>query len=495
MTTESLAQRLMGMSGRARAVLIGVTLGVLAGVLGLGLVLAGPVIMIGGVLGLLAGLYILTDIQAALYAVIAVIGLLPFGTLPFNIGLTPTFLDTVMGAFLLVYLFQWMTGRRRLFRGTPVNPLVLFFVVLLVFSFVLGLAHAQPTPATLRQFAELLLSITTALILVDVIRDEPTLRRVTAVVLVIGGITALTGVILYVLPDATAERLLVMLARIGYPNGGVIRYVEDNPALAERAIGLWVDPNAFGGVLAVLGAMAAPQVFAQQPVGGRRWVVAGALGAITLCLLLTFSRGSLLALATGVLFIAAMRYRRLLLILIVLVALLLLLPVTQSYVTRFVEGFQGADQATQMRFGEYRDALRLIGRYPVLGVGFSGTPEIDLYLGVANLYLTMASNIGLVGTAVFLLTVGSLFLYGLRAWRRPSRPERFEPLWLGTHAGLVAALATGVFDHYFFKLEFQASVAFFWLIVGLALSTSRLWPEAPLPDAHTLAGKGGHNLT
>jgi hypothetical protein len=40
-------------------------------------------------------------------------------------------------------------------------------------------------------------------------------------------------------------------------------------------------------------------------------------------------------------------------------------------VAHFVEGLQGQDLATQMRFGEFKDAFILIERHP-LGVGFAG---------------------------------------------------------------------------------------------------------------------------
>ncbi len=102
------------------------------------------------------------------------------------------------------------------------------------------------------------------------------------------------------MPDATAERTLIRLARIGYPNGGVIRYINDNPAEAERAIGTWVDPNALGGFLAVTAAMIAPQLFARKPVLRWRWLAWGVLGAVGLALLLTHSRASMLAFALSV---------------------------------------------------------------------------------------------------------------------------------------------------------------------------------------------------
>jgi hypothetical protein len=46
-------------------------------------------------------------------------------------------------------------------------------------------------------------------------------------------------------------------------------------------------------------------------------------------------------------------------------------------------------------------------------------------------------------------------------------PE-LEPLWWGLHAGIIGALAGGVFDHYFFNLAFHHSVTLFWLVIALA---------------------------
>lgn len=475
--------RIAGLNGVTKGILIGVIIGVLAGTIGLGIALVGPLYMFAGVIGLLVGLYVLTDLDAALYVVIAVIGLIPFGTLPFKIGVTPSLLDVALAAFFMVYVFQWMTGRRQFFRMTPVHFLVVIFALILMFSFVLGMAHAPLQKNILKQFAEMLLAIGLALILPDVIRDERSLRRVMWVVFLMAGMTAAIGIGLYILPDTLAERLLVQLARFGYPGGGVIRYIEDNPALAERAIGVWVDPNAYGGVLAVLGAVVAPQIFARRPLGGRRWVFVGIEGLIVLAVLLTFSRGALLSLGMALGFLAVLRYRKLLWVMLAGVVLLMILPITQAYMLRMIEGFLFADQATQMRVGEITDALRLISRYPWFGVGFLGTPTRDVYLGVANLYLTMAGNTGFLGLFTYLITVAGAFVYGLMAWFRLDRMGHFESFWLGAYAGIVAALVAGIFDHYFFKLEFQGSGTLFWVIFGLALAITRLWLAAEPGDS------------
>lgn len=474
-TVNQLQIRASRLDRRTYAILTGILIGIVSGAVGLLVAVGGPIIAVGAVLGLLAGLYVLTNVNAALYAIVAVMALLPFGTFPFRIGFTPTLLDAAFGAFIAVYLAQFMTGRRRGLKLTPAHGFIAVYIVWLILSFILGLRWAQPTSADLRQFAETLLSIGMVFVLVDLVRDRVALRRVMIVFIAVAGVQAIISLVLYGLGDQTAERILIRLARIGYPDGGVIRYIEDNPALNERAIGTWVDPNALGGFLAIAGTLIAPQLLARHPVFRPRWLIWMIELCIAAALLLTFSRASLLAFALGVAFIGLFRgYRRYLLLLAVGLAAVLFLPQTQDLVTRFVEAFTARDLATQMRLGEYGDSLELVSRYPITGIGFTGTPSIDLYSDVASMYLIMANQIGLVGVAIFLASMLSVLAYGIRSVRRLKQPSDDESgaILLGAVAALITALANGVADLYFFRTDFQSSITLFWLIVGLCLAAS-----------------------
>ena len=236
-----------------------------------------------------------------------------------------------------------------------------------------------------------------------------------------------------------------------------------------------MDPNVLGGLLAIIGGLLAPQLLARKPVLGPRWLALPAFGVVLACLVLTFSRGAIAALGLALVGLALFpRYRSMLLLIAAGAFVILVLPAMRSYVTHFVEGVQGQDLATQMRFGEYKDALILIGRYPWRGVGFSGAPEIDIYLGVSSAYLSLTEEMGLAGLAVFLLIMVIVFAWAFRTWRRAYRDEALTPLWLGAHAGLAAALVVGVVDHYFFNLDFQPAGTLFWIFVGLCLAATRL---------------------
>ena len=265
------------------------------------------------------------------------------------------------------------------------------------------------------------------------------------------------------------------MGRLQYPVGGVVRYRETPGAiLNERAIGTWIDPNAFGGFLLMVGAVIAPQVFSTKPVI-RRGYAAALLAVVVAALFLTNSRGSMLSLGAAFVFIAAVRYRRLLLIMIAAGVIALFLPFTQRYIDKLEAGFSNADVETQMRFGEYKDALTLIGRHPVLGAGFSGTPEIDLYFGVANTYLTIASHAGIVGLAAYLIMMGSAFIYSLAHYRRIASYPALTDVWLGLAAALIGVLVGGIFDHFYFKIDlFHATMTFVWIVFGLLLAAVRL---------------------
>lgn len=482
LTNEAIQNWFMALDRRFYALLIGVAIGVIGGGIGLALALAGPVITGGAMIGLLAGLYVITSISAALYALIFVLILLPFGTLPFSIGFTPTLLDSVIGAFLLVYLLQWMTGKRRSLRLTPIHGLIVVYVVWLLLAFVLGLRWAMPTANIIRQFAGTMLSIGLVFVLVDLLRDVRMLRRLVLVVIVAVGLQAIITLGLYALPNDLAERLLLLLSRIGYPSGGIIRYIESNPALAERAIGTWVDPNTLGGALAIAATMIAPQVFAQKPVLRYRWLTLLVLVLVAAALFLTYSRTSMAAFGVGLFLIAIARYRRFIPLMALAGALVLLLPQAQGYVERFVDAFTGGDLATQMRIGEYTDSLRLISQYPVVGVGFTGTPEIGLYTDVASMYLIMANQIGLLGVAVYMAAMIGVLVYGFYSWKFARHDLELDSIHLGYHCALVAALINAIGDLYYFRIDFQGSITLFWLTVALALASSRLALEKSTVD-------------
>ena len=469
-----------GTSVIASPALIGLVAGLFAAFGGLILAFGGPLAGLAVVFVGVAAFVVLRNIEIGFWGVIGIICLLPFATLPVDIGLTPTFLDVALGAVVGIWLLGFVTGRQRTIITTPITVPLIVFMIVAVFAFIFGLSNGPLTPTLLRRFAELLLSLGFVLVVVDYCRNWERLERLIQVLILAGAVAALIGIVLWLIPDDTANTLLNALQRLGYPGGWVIRYIEENPALPERAIGTSVDPNSFGGLLLLIGALIAPQLVSRRPLLPR-WAIIGALALVVGALVLTFSRGAMVGLAAGLGIVAVVRYRRLIPFMVLAGLLFLLLPVTQGYVERFIAGVQGQDLATQMRFGEYTDALTLIGRYPLFGVGFAGAPDIDLYLGVANVYLTISTRMGFLGLLAFFVLIGKLFAYAIAHSDYFRANPDHDALWLGLHAALAGGLVAGIFDHYLFNVEFHHAVTIFWFMLGLAAAATSLGSKSRMP--------------
>jgi O-antigen ligase len=217
----------------------------------------------------------------------------------------------------------------------------------------------------------------------------------------------------------------------------------------------------------------AAQVFSEKPLLPRGWLMA-MLATMSLCMVFTFSRSAFMGLMVGLALLGLLRYRKMLGLGLAIILLLLVLPPAQVYVQHFAQGVQGEDLATQMRFGEYKDALTLIARYPWFGVGFSGTPDIDTYLGVSSVYLLIAEEMGFVGLLAFFGAIvsflGSFFL----ARPRIPRGSDLEPIVLGICLAVAGAVVGGALDHYLFNLDFPHAAALLWLAVGLGAAGIRL---------------------
>jgi len=448
----------------------------LAGLLLLGALLAALLIGIGGPLyGLAAflvvcgSLLILRSTRWGFVALFAVIGLLPFAALPFKLGFTPTFLDVTLLALYFVWLMRIATRREPDLQGTALGIPLLVFFFLAIFAFANGLRVSTPTATTVRNFGELALGILLFFLIVNTLRREEDLYFVARLMMVVGAGAAAIAIIFYVIPQAWTVRVLDGLARFNYPGGaGALRYIEDNPENPMRAIGTMVDPNVLGGFLVLVTGLTVPQLVSSQPLFRRRWVILFLVLDI-IALYLTYSRGSLVGLAAGLLVVGLLRYRKLLLVGIAGVVLLLLLPPAQAYVAHFMEGIRIQDQATLMRLGEYKDAAALIGRYPWFGVGFSGSPDSDLYVGVSNLYLLMAEEMGVLGVAWFLVLMTVFFVSLIRTWRA-GLDSRMESLLLGLLAATVGVMVGGLLDHYLFNLVYPHMSTLFWIFIGLGMS-------------------------
>jgi hypothetical protein len=451
------------------ALIAGIMVGALFGSLG-------SIIAIGLLGTLVVGLLMLRSPQVALFVLVSLICLLPYGALPFKIGFRPTFLNVAIAVLLAVWGLRLITGQQRTFIISPLGTLLFTFQGWAIFIFIFGLRYGGLNVTVARNFLEVLLAVSLFFVVVNQVKTIKQLEQISGIMIWAGGGTAVLGISFYVIPGEWTVSILSLLRVFQYPTVNILRYIEDNPEESMRAIATSVDPNALGGLLVFLTIITVVHLFAPQPIMRRRYLFVIS-GMMLVTLYLTFSRGSLLGVVAGLGAVSLLRYRKLLWLMLAALALVVVAPQTQIYVERFIEGIRGEDLATQMRFGEYKDAFNLISRYPLTGVGFFGTPDIDVYVGVSSVYLLLAQQIGLIGAGLYLL-VGLVYLFMIIVTlRRLPKTHRLETSLLAYGAAILGALVGGVFDHFYFNLTFIHIAALYWLTMGLGTAAILLWRE------------------
>jgi O-antigen ligase len=368
----------------------------------------------------------------------------------------------VLIATLSGYLVRLLASRGTFQLGASGVPL-LTFVVIAIAAFLVS-DGASPSPELMRRFGKLLASLLFFVVARNLIVDVERLGQLTRWLMLGGALQGAIGTGLMLLSPSRQLALLSSLHVVGYPTADVLRYVPGpNNTYTDqlRAIGTSVDPNVFGGTLMLALLLMGVQAVVPRPVLPRLAILGLALPTLA-GVLLSLSRASWVGFGAGMLLLGGLRYRRILVIGLAGALVLLVSPFGQELLIRFVSGFSTADRATAFRLGEYTNALTLIRRYPLLGIGFGPSPDIDVTAGVSSVYLLVAEQTGLVGLGAYLAALAATWWTGLRALRRAS-DARLAGVIAAYLAALSGALVAGLLDHYFANQMFPHAVALFWL--------------------------------
>lgn len=317
------------------------------------------------------------------------------------------------------------------------------------------------------------LSNLSPLLLVPLLLRGAQERDQLVVALLLGNLLMLLLSVGMFLKDRNAMSMIPLLADLRYAHPEAVKDIFS--ANYQRMASPWVHPNLTGGVLALFIPLALFYGWTQR--GWRRLLGLGVALLGCAGLLFSISRGAILALALVLLWLSFRRVpysgRILGLGMALAVALVLFYPPLQE---RLATMFSSTNASTEIRFDEYARFPEAMSRYP-LGIGFKTDPPVpgSGLLGISNLWLNFIYKIGVPGMLLFVaITV---------AWWREVRPLRAvrrvtadNAIWLGCTAGVLAALLTGLFDHYFSFTP--VLVALFWLLLGMSLQQVRLDPTA-----------------
>lgn len=444
----------------------------------------GIVVGLGVLAAIVAAVATLTDVRAGLWVAIGIVTLLPFAVIPVRVGLTLTALEAVLLLVFGVWIARILLYRDHLLPSSFPAAAIMLMVTVTLFAFLLGVGRGY-TMQTYHDYAKFLMAVGLVFVVWTSVRTLADQRRLLNVVLLGGSVAATIGLVFQALGPGFAERMLTKLIPLGYPDTRIVRFIEDNPDRAMRLVSTSIDPNSAGGMIAIVFVIGAVQLISRRPLINRKLCLL-AVPLTGLALLLTYSRGAWLGAAAGIGVAALLRYRWLIPVGLAALGGLIVFGVGAAFFHRLWLGLTLQDPATVLRLQEYQNALAIIREYPLFGVGFGDAPSIELQTGVSSIYLTIGQQSGFLGLFAFLLAIGSAGMAGLIWWRRsPFGVE--SDLMLTLLAALGSVIVIGVFDHYFFNIEFPHMAALLWVVIGLILGVARpiYCPDSGVDDVRS----------
>ena len=446
--------------------------------------LAMPVgVLIALLFGVMVWLLPAIKVTAAMIGIAAILtiirrplrGLLLFGVLatflPYStvqIGIR-----TTVSEALLMLVWASILAHRLFALYNP--PLLLlrterWLIALMLFSalpFVAGqlMVHAEGNGPV--NWVRWLFNLSPLFLVPRLLADEKSREQMTVAIL-LGTLFMLLLSIAVYLKDGNSTAIISVIGGLGYSNLDTLN--QGLLGLSNRMGTPWTHPNIAGGAMAML----LPLAFC---IGITREGAVRHLGLAVAVLalaglLLTGSRGALVSLVLVMCWMARKRVpyvgRMLMAGVFVGALLLMFYPPLQD---RLLGLFTSHDASTAVRFDEYSHFPDAMKMFP-LGIGFKVDPPVPgtgLW-GISNLWLNYIYKLGLPGMLLFVAVTVSW-------WKEARLPRnivilnRDTALWLGARTGVMAALLSGFFDHYFSFTT--VLIALFWLLLGLNLHEAR----------------------
>lgn len=256
-----------------------------------------------------------------------------------------------------------------------------------------------------------------------------------------------------------------------------------------RAFAWMVNPNFYSEYLVLMIAIAIAVV-----VSERRWLRIAAIGIgvlLALALAFTYTRGSWIGLAAGLVVMAFLVDRRLLIALAGFACLLLLVPgVAGRALSTFI--FEGSSVD---RLNLWQMAVDIIRNHPVIGVGVGGYLDAfrtaaasdpsflvgDLRMTPHNSILLTTAETGIAGGIVFSWLLARAARLGPMFARRFGPDRRSALVNASLTVGIVAFVCNSMVSNSF---QHPQAVVFFWLLVALlSANAGRAWTRDAEPTA------------
>jgi len=418
---------------------------------------------------IVVGIVVLTVViikpRLGLYGFAFLSAFLPYSTITLGIRIT------ISEALLLLVWFAVILDTlspRLNWTLTRTQKAALAMGVFSIVPFIWGQIYVEAPGSGVVGWGRWLLNLSTLLLVTLLITNRSQLYTLITC-LVAGSVLMVLISMSYFVQGFDARNFASFLDLVRYGNAEA--YMDIFASFNQRMGSPWVHPNLLGGVLALL----LPVIYGwwlSNRTSRFNYLLLASTIVVMLGLLMSVSRGAMLSILLILMWLTFQRtpHAKSMLVAAIMVGVMaaLFYPPIQE---RIFSSANTLSESDSLRIDEYRAFPAAVMTYP-LGIGFKTDPPPpgSELLGISNLWLNYVYKIGVVGMLLFLLV--------LRSWWKEVAPSEYSHeetdnffLHQGVVAGILAALLTGLVDHYFSFTYVLCGI--FWMLIGISLLTAK----------------------
>lgn len=387
--------------------------------------------------------------------------------IPFSISVAPPFTYTCMGFLAFSFLLKKVLRKEKLFLPNPLYiPLALLFLISLI-----SFRNSVDYHASMIGIRKLFINVFMFLICAQEIKDK---RHVAAIAfaVVCGGVLASFDAVWQVAFGRDFIRSYAPILNIGL----------------KRATAAFPDSNVLGIYLSVIIPLIAGLALFYFK-GRQKILMLGATILVLAGIILTFARGTALAVFFSIFFISICRKNKIvpLIFLSILLIFLFVMPKGIKDWARQVNYNPVRFMLNDDRISIYRNAINMIKQHPFIGVGVNTFAKNYLKYKLPepegaktgdtmyahNHFLHMAGEIGLLGLGVFFWMLFRLFKRGAYIYRN-IKDDYLKIVSLSVAACLIAFLINGLTET---SLYYARVAMIFWYMAGFYLALENEYPR------------------
>lgn len=407
-----------------------------------------------GIIGILVTILILRNFERAVYLV-GIYPILYFVAVSTDIGSLASTWDELLIIFCVgVWFYRWLVDRRDFsFGWSPVDfPLIIFFFICIVL-FLLASFDRLGLDG-LRAVIEYILFF---FIVIKLLRSEKGAKNLIKIMIYTGMFMSVYGIYQYI---AKVETPAYWVDKVEVSSG-------------PRVFSIVGSPNVLGCLLAMLIPLAVSLVFTERHAL-QKLLYTAATGLMGVCILLTGSRSSWIALSCALIIYALLSKNYKLIVGVVLAAVLAytFVPSVQGRINYMLDPEYIVSSFRGGRFARWPKALELFYTNILFGVGFGqfggSVATINNVKGafyVDNYYIKAAVEMGIFGLAGFFIALYNGVVWSLRATKKVSDKVSLGIIQSGFGA-MVGILITNIVLNNF---DAPSVTTYFWTIAAVCI--------------------------